>query len=93
MSARSRRPTRLSVGMLSNSWRASSGERIGVRPRLTTCLGPRTTEAGLLLTTWPTTSQSNSMRTAARCCLTLGAACDVAQLLDVGRDMHRLEAA
>ena len=39
--------------------------------------GPRTTEAGLLRTTWPTTSQSNSMRTAARCCLTEGAACDV----------------
>ena len=49
---------------------ASSGGRIGVRPRLTTCLGPRTTEAGLDRTTWPTTSQSNSMRTAARCCLT-----------------------
>ena len=48
--------------------------RIGVLPRLTTCSGPRTTEAGLLRTTWPTTSQSNSMRTAARCCLTEGAA-------------------
>jgi Terminase large subunit, ATPase domain len=32
--------------MLSTSWRASSGERIGVLPRFTTCLGPRTTEAG-----------------------------------------------
>jgi hypothetical protein len=51
--------------MLSNSCRASSGARIGVLPRLTTCLGPRTTEAGLLLTTWPATSQSNSIRTAA----------------------------
>ena len=74
MSARSRSPTRLSAGKLSNSARASSGERIGVRPRLTTWLGPRTTDAGLLRTTWPTTSQSNSMRTAARCCLTEGAA-------------------
>src|SRR5579872_603647 len=29
--------------------------------------------AGLFGTTWPTTSQSNSMRTAASCCLTDGA--------------------
>jgi hypothetical protein len=42
-------------------------------PLLTTCFGPRTTEAGLARTTWPTTSQSKSIRTAARLCLTLGA--------------------
>jgi hypothetical protein len=37
-----------------------------------TCLGPRTAWAGLVATTWPVTSQSNSMRMAARCCLTVG---------------------
>ena len=46
----------------------------------------------MLLTTWPTTSQSNSMRTAARCCFTDGAACDFPEVLDVGGDVHRLEA-
>ena len=49
---------RVSVGMPSNSSCASSGDRIGVFPRLTTCFGPRTTEAGFNRTTWPTTSQS-----------------------------------
>ena len=35
-------------------------------------LGPRTELAGLLMMIWPTTSQSKSMRMAARCCLTEG---------------------
>jgi hypothetical protein len=39
---------------------------------LTTCFGPRTAWAGLVATTWPVTSQSNSMRMAARRCLTVG---------------------
>ena len=38
-------------------------------PVLTTCLGPRTAAAGLVGTIWPITSQSNSIRTAASCCL------------------------
>ena len=44
----------------------------GVLPVRTTYLGPRTAAAGLTARTWPTTSQSNSMRTAASHCLTLG---------------------
>jgi hypothetical protein len=35
---------------------------------------PRTAAAGLTASTWPTTSQSNSMRTAASHCLTVGGA-------------------
>jgi hypothetical protein len=34
--------------------------------------GPRTEWAGLVSITWPVTSQSKSMRIAARCCLTEG---------------------
>lgn len=34
--------------------------------------GPRTEWAGLVSTTWPVTSQSNSIRIAARCCFTDG---------------------
>src|SRR5665213_2258941 len=48
-------------------WAPSS---TGVLPVLTTCFGPRTAAAGLFGTTWPITSQSNSMRIAASCCLT-----------------------
>ncbi len=42
-------------------------------PFLTIWLGPRTGAAGFWSTTWPTISQSNSRRIAARCCLTVGA--------------------
>jgi hypothetical protein len=41
---------------------------------LTTCLGPRTACAGLVARTPPVTGQSNSIRRAARCCLTDGLA-------------------
>ena len=34
--------------------------------------GPRTAWAGLWSSTWPTTNQSNNMRSAARCCFTEG---------------------
>ena len=37
-------------------------------------LGPRTAEAGFVGTTWPVINQSNSIRTAASCCFTPGAA-------------------
>ena len=40
--------------------------------RLDDMRGPRTACAGLVATTWQVTSQSNSMRMAARCCLTVG---------------------
>jgi hypothetical protein len=39
--------------------RASSAASTGVRPFLTTCLGPRTDIAGFIGRIWPITSQSN----------------------------------
>ena len=60
------------MSMLSRSTRAWSASSTVVLPVLTTCFGPRTAWAGLVATTWPVTSQSNSMRMAARCCLTDG---------------------
>ncbi len=71
--ARSRRPTGVRVSMVSSSVRVSSAVSTGVLPFLTLCLGPRTTLAGLEGMTWPTTSQSNSIRMAASCSLTVGA--------------------
>ena len=44
-----------------------------VAPFVTTCVGPRTAADGFTGITWLTTSQSPSMRIAARCCLTVGA--------------------
>jgi hypothetical protein len=61
------------TSMLSMSLFASSPSSTGVLPFLTTCFGPRTAAAGFCSTTWPTISQSNSMRNAAGCCLTVGA--------------------
>ena len=52
----------------------SFAESTGVLPVLTTCLGARTELAGLKGRTRPTTSQSKSIRSAARCCLTLAGA-------------------
>ena len=74
MMARSRRPTTVAASMLSSSALASSEESTGVEPLLTEWRGPRTECAGLVGTTWPVTSQSNSMRMQARCCFTVGAA-------------------
>ena len=59
--------------MLSSNALASLASITGVGPRRTTCAGPRTEAAGLCGTIWPTTSQSNRWRTAARRCLTVGA--------------------
>ena len=73
MMARSRIPRMFVTSMLSRSIRASSADRLGVLPRRTTYFGPRTAAAGLLSTTWPMMSQSNSIRIAARCCFTVGA--------------------
>ena len=54
---------------------ALASSRVGIRVLpLAVLSGPRP-RAGLCGTTWPTTSQSNSMRTAVRCCLTVGALC------------------
>jgi len=53
-----------------------SGERQDIKPRLgfnPTDPTRRTGAAELVGTTWPVTSQSNSMRIAASCCLTDGA--------------------
>ena len=60
--------------MPSRSALVSFAESTGVLPVLTTCLGPRTELAGLNGRTWPTTSQSKSIRSAARCCFTLAGA-------------------
>ena len=57
----------------SRSFLASAGERTGVAPLVTTCFGPRTAAAGFTGRTWLTTSQSPSMRIAAKCCFTVGA--------------------
>ncbi len=73
ISARSRRSRKVSVGMLSSSFRHSVLSSTGVLPVLTTCFGPRTAAAGFIGTTCPVISQSNIMRTAASCCLTPGA--------------------
>ena len=58
--------------MLPSSSRASPAVSTGVLPFLTTYLGPRTAWAGFTSRTWPVTSQSKSMRSAAKCCLTVG---------------------
>ena len=58
--------------MLSSNRRACSASSTVVLPVFTTCFGPRTACAGLVATIWPVTSQSNSMRIAARCCFTDG---------------------
>ena len=47
----------------------SSPSSTGVLPLVTVVRAP---PAGFRLTTWPTISQSNGMRIAARCCLTVG---------------------
>ena len=44
----------------------------GVARFVTTCFGPRTAAAGFTGRTWLTTSQSPSMRIAAKCCFTVG---------------------
>ena len=72
-SARSRSPARAPVSIDSRSFLASAGESTGVAPLVTTCFGPRTAAAGFTGRTWLTTSQSPSMRIAARCCFTVGA--------------------
>ena len=41
-------------------------------PFFTTYFGPRTAWAGFVSMTWPVTSQSNSILSAARCCFTVG---------------------
>jgi hypothetical protein len=65
----------VSDGIASMSRRHSFPSSTGVLPVLTTCVGPRTAVAGLVGTTWPVMSQSNSIRTAASCCFTPGAPC------------------
>jgi hypothetical protein len=72
INARSRRSRKVVVGIEASSLRHSSPSSTGVLPVLTTCFGPRTAAAGLVGTTWPVTSQLNSMRIAASCCLTDG---------------------
>ena len=54
-SARSRRSARSGPSIDASSPRASSGCSTGVLPVRTTCVGPRTDDAGFEGTTWPTT--------------------------------------
>ena len=54
-------------------------------------LGAADRRAGFKGMTWPMTSQSKSIRMAARCCLTVGAGFGLRELLDVGGDVHRLD--
>ena len=61
------------MSIVSRSFLASAGETTGVAPFVTTCFGPRTADAGFTGRIWLTTSQSQSMRIAARCCFTVGA--------------------
>jgi hypothetical protein len=49
------------------------------------CDGPRTDAAGFTGTTWPVTSRSQGCRTAARRCLTVGAACCCREAPPTGR--------
>lgn len=72
--------------MESRSLRASSAVSTGVFPRFTTYFGPRTELAGFILTTWPITSQSKSIRMAARCC---HCRCAAGVVLNVPRDDGR----
>ena len=87
ISARSRRSRTVSVEIDSISRRHSSASSTGVLPVFKTCFGPRTAEAGFIDTTWPMTSQSNSMRTAASCCFTPGRAVLLLQRLHPGGDV------
>ena len=61
-------------------------------PRFTLCAGPRTEAAGFTGTTWPTTNQSNSRRTAASRSLAVGAAWSWVCSLDPVGDVKRLHA-
>src|SRR2546421_3915341 len=89
--ARSRRPTGVAQSMLSSRVRASSASSTGVFRRLTTCLGPRTAAAGVISTTRPTTSQSNSMRIAGQVLFRGGRAGAPAQGFHVGGDAMRAQ--
>ncbi len=72
--ARSRSAITVLMSMESSSVRVSAALSTGVLPWRTECFGPRTELAGLVAMTWPTTSQSKSIRMPARCCFTDGAA-------------------
>ena len=79
-----------SISMLSKSVLASLAESTGVFPFLTMCFGPRTELAGFPEMTWPVTSQSKSIRIAARCCFFVGAT-SARVALDVSGDGHRVD--
>jgi hypothetical protein len=61
--------------MDSSSLRHSAPSSTGVLPVFTTCFGPRMAAAGLVGSTWPVISQSNSIRTPQVAALTPGAEC------------------
>jgi hypothetical protein len=53
--------------------------------------GPRTAAAGFIGTTWPMTSQSNSIRTAASCCFTPAAPCFSCSFTHAATSKGRIE--
>ena len=65
--------------------------RMGVRPRFTSYVGPLTEMAGFALMTCPVTSQLNSTRIAARCCLIVGFSNALARLRDIYGHVERLD--
>jgi hypothetical protein len=91
INARSRRARSVVAGMQSSSLRHWAPSRTGVLPVLTTCFGPRTSDAGLVGTTWPVTSEPNSIRTAASCCFTDGAEASFWSCSNIGGDIVRLD--
>jgi hypothetical protein len=62
----------LAILMVSSNVRASLAFSTGVFQFLTTYFGPRTTWAGFTSRNGPASSQSNSIRNAEGCCLTVG---------------------
>ena len=79
--------------MLSNSWRASSGARMGVRPRLTTWLGPAHDGGGVAADHLADHEPVEQHADRGEVLLDRGLRVGFAELLDVGGDVHRLEAA
>src|ERR1019366_10102707 len=80
--------------MESRRVRAWSALRTGVLPRFTTYFGPRTELAGFVGMTWPVTSQSKSIRIAAKCCFTVGEAlgcCSMYAAITTGLILSRSE--
>src|SRR5271166_2614443 len=89
ISARSRRPTKVDVSMLSSSSRACSPVSTVVLPVLTTCFGPRTECAGLVATTGDQPVEQHA--DGGKVLLDRRLLEILPKRLDIGRDMQRLD--